>query len=236
MPQRAGAPARRRGRRGRLAIDIEVGADAHALVTSAGATRFYRSAGETASQTVRARLADGARLEWLPLETIAYSGCKVESRASFDLAPTAEAIGWDVLALGLPASNQGYERGRYVQHLSLPGRWIERGVIDAADRRLLDSPLGWAGQRVLGTLVDRRAAAASSAALTERAARRRPREHRRHPLDRHAGATAAHDGIVVLRVLGPRVEPVMQLLTRVWARWRLEAWGLPACVPRVWRT
>ncbi|MEO7152009.1 MAG: urease accessory protein UreD, partial [Burkholderiaceae bacterium] len=136
----------------RLAIDIDVGADAHALVTSAGATRFYRSAGETATQTVRARVGDGARLEWRPLETIGYSGCDVESSASFELAPTAQAIGWGVLALGLPASNQGYERGRDVQHLTLPGHWIERGVIDAADRRLLDSPLGWPGQRVLGTL------------------------------------------------------------------------------------
>ena len=218
-----------------LAIDIDVGAGAHALVTSAGATRFYRSAGEPATQTVRARVADGARLEWLPLETIAYSGCEVENRATFDLAPTAQAIGWDVLALGLPASDAGFERGRYLQHLELPGRWIERGVIAAADRRLLDSPLGWAGQRVLGTLwiAD---GTRFDAALTERLLDATHEAAATHPLERFAGASAAHEGIVVLRMLGPRVEPVMQLLAAVWTRWREIAWGVPACVPRVWRT
>ena len=218
-----------------LSITIDVGAVAHALVTSAGATRFYRSAGEPATQTVRARVADGARLEWLPLETIAYSGCEVENRASFELAPTAQAIGWDVIALGLPASDAGFERGRYVQHLELPGRWIERAVIAAADRRLLDSPLGWAGHRVLGTLWIAHGTAFETA-LAERLLDSARETSASHPLDRYAGATSAHAGIVVLRVLGPRVEPVMQLLVGVWANWREIAWGLPACVPRVWRT
>lgn len=218
-----------------LRIEIEVGADAHALVTSAGATRYYRSAGEAASQTVHARVADGGRLEWLPLETIAYSGCIAENRSSFELAPTAQAIGWDVLALGLPASNAAFERGTFTQHLELPGRWIERGVIAATDQRLLDSPLGWAGRRVLGTLWIA-TGTAFDAALREALLDSARAACAAHPLDPSAGASATHDGIVVLRVLGPRVEPVMQLLTRVWAQWRELAWGLPACVPRVWRT
>jgi len=41
---------------------------------------------------------------------------------------------------------------------------------------------------------------------------------------------------VVLRALAPRVEPAMQLLAAVWARWRDATWQLPACTPRVWRT
>ena len=219
-----------------LEVDIEVGEGAHALVTSAGATRFYRSLGETASQTVRARVADGARLEWLPLETLAYSGCIAENRTRFELAPLAQAIGWDVLALGLPASNAAFERGRFVQHLELPGRWIERGVIDAAaDQRLLDSPLGWAGQRVLGTLWIA-GGSRFDAALVEDLLEAARATCAAHPLDRFSGASAAHEGIVVLRLLGPRVEPVMQLMTQVWSRWRERAWGLSACVPRVWRT
>ncbi len=218
-----------------LHIEATLDAGVHALITTPGATRFYRSAGEPALQSLTARVGESARLEWLPLETLAYSGCEVENRATFELAPAAQAIGWDVLALGLPASDAAFERGRYVQHLTLPGRWIERAVIAASDRRLLDSPLGWAGQRVLGTLwiahgtrfepalVERLLDAAHDAAAA-------------HPLERLAGASATHDGIVVLRVLGPRVEPVMQLLVRVWTLWRETAWGLPACVPRVWRT
>ena len=218
-----------------LHVDVELASGTHALITTAGATRFYRSSGAPALQDVQARVASGARLEWLPLETIAYSGCLAENRMCFDLAPGAEMMGWDLLALGLPASDQGFERGSFTQRIELPGHWLERGVVAAADRRLLDSPLGWAGRRVMATLWF---GAGSPLAGARRewfldAARELAQGH---ALSRSAGATAPHDAVVVLRVLAPRVEPAMQLLTQVWARWRDLAWALAACVPRVWRT
>ena len=57
-----------------LSVDAHLDEGYHALITTAGATRFYRSAGATAVQHVRTRVAPGARLEWLPLETLAYGG------------------------------------------------------------------------------------------------------------------------------------------------------------------
>ncbi|MEO7850759.1 MAG: urease accessory protein UreD, partial [Rubrivivax sp.] len=92
-----------------LTLQATLEADTHALITTPGATRFYRSDGETAEQHVQAHVEAGARLEWLPLETIAYSGCQAANRMRFELAPGAEMIGWDVLALGLPASGQGFD-------------------------------------------------------------------------------------------------------------------------------
>ena len=218
-----------------LDIAVNLARDAHALITTPGATRFYRSTGAAATQSLHATLEAGARLEWLPLETLAYSGCIGENRMRFELAPGAEMMGWDLLALGLPASDLAFVRGRFTQCIELPGRWLERGVVDAGDTRLLDSPLGWAGHRVMGTLWF----AAGSAVP---AARRDALLGAAHvaiegdALRASAGATALHDGIVVLRVLAPRVEPLMGLLTRVWQAWRELAWQLPACAPRVWRT
>ena len=218
-----------------LEISITVAPGAHALITTPGATRFYRSAGAAAVQQLHATLEADARLEWLPLETIAYSGCIAENRMRFELGPGAEMIGWDLLALGLPASGQPFERGRFTQSVELPGRWLERGVIDSSDQRLLDSPLGWAGQRVLATLWF----AAGSALPASR--RDALLDAARDAADgdalrSSAGATAVHDGAVVLRVLAPCVEPAMALLTRAWAAWRQIAWQLAACTPRVWRT
>jgi urease accessory protein len=218
-----------------LEVEIDVGADAHALVTTAGATRFYRSLGDAAVQSVTARLGAGARLEWLPLETIAYSGCAAENRFRLELAAGAEAMAWDVLALGLPASEQPFARGSYLQSMEVAGRWLERGVIDPADRRLLDSPLGLAGQPAIGTLcfasgapladARRDALLASARAATGDDA-----------LRRSAGVTAPQTDVVVVRVLGPSVEPVIGLLTKVWCAWRRAAWALDATPPRVWRT
>jgi len=218
-----------------LGIDIELAGQSHALITTPGATRFYRSAGELARQSVSARVGAEARLEWLPLETICHPRSLAENRLRFELEAGAEMIGWDLLALGLPASGEAFDAGCFTQAIELPGVWLERGVIDGGDTLLLDSPLGWAGQRVLATLwfaggsalaADRRDALLDAARALSAG----------HALARSAGATAPHERLVVLRVLAARVEPAMQLLGAVWARWRAAAWGLDACVPRVWRT
>ena len=218
-----------------LAIAVTLASDAHALITTPGATRFYRSTGAVAEQSLSVDAAAGSRLEWLPLETIAYSGCEAENRMRFVLAPGAEMMGWDVTALGLPASAQPFVVGRFTQTIELPGSWLERGSVRAADARLLDSALGWSGERVLATLWF---AAGSALAEPRRAALLEAARAMAEPdpLRATAGATSPHETVVVLRVLAGRVEPAMQLLKRVWQAWRPLAWQLPATPPRVWST
>jgi len=218
-----------------LLLEADLSEGAHALLTTPGATRFYRSGGEPALQSVDARVAAGARLEWLPLETIVHSGALAENRLRFMLAPGAEMIGWDVLALGLPAAGERFAAGRFTQHVELPGVWLERARLDASDRRLFDSPLGWNGHTVLASMWF---AAGSPLAEARRNALLGAARHTAaiHSLAASAGASATHAEVVVLRVLAPRVEPAMALLVQVWAEWRAIAWSLAACPPRVWRT
>jgi urease accessory protein len=218
-----------------LDIDIEAADGSHGLITTPGASRFYRSEGELALQRTRIRLAKGARLEWLPLEAICYSGCQAENRLSIEAEPGAEMIGWDVTALGLPNANQPFERGTYLQHIEVPGVWLERGRIDAADHRLLQSPLGFGGHRCIASLFF------VSGSPATRARREALLAHARALLEAHglsdsAGATSPHPEIVVLRVLAPVVEPAMQLLREVWQAWRAELWELPPATPRIWST
>ena len=218
-----------------LLLDAQLDAGAHALITTPGATRFYRSESQTAVQTVRLRLEPGARLEWLPMETIAYPGCEASSSLVAHLRPGAQAIGWDVLALGLPAAGQAFDHGRYVQHIEVPGVWLERGAIDGADALLLRSPLGFHGHAVLATLwfVAGDAVPEPQRDALLEAARDLITSH---TLARTAGATAPQSRVVVLRALARGVEPAMQLLAQVRAAWRAIAWDLPAQPPRIWRT
>lgn len=217
-----------------LDIAVTVGEGAHALITTPGATRFYRSpSGALATQRLNAALADGARLEWLPLEAIAYPGCDALNEARFTLAPGAELLAWDITALGLPGAAQPFLSGRFQQHLEIPGVWLERGLLDAPDALLMDGSLGLAGRRCLGTLVF----AAGSAIARDR--RERALESVRaliedDPLRLTAGATAAQDGVLVVRALGPVVEPVSLLMRRCWAAWRETLWGLDGTAPRLW--
>ena len=218
-----------------LAIKIEVQADAHGLVTTPGATRFYKSATEPAVQSVHARLAPDARLEWLPLEALAYNQCRAENKAVFELAPGAELMGWDITALGLPEAGQPFVEGTFAQHIEVPGVWREQGRIDATDLRLMDGPLGLAGQRCMATLFF------VAGQPIERQRREQALEMVRSLIDGHAlrasaGATSPHPQVLVLRVLAPLVEPALDLLKQARAAWRQQLWALEAVPPRVWAT
>ena len=218
-----------------LSVDMALASGAHALVTTPGATRFSRSAGARAAQAIHAKVADGARLEWLPLETLGPSGARADNRMRFELAPGAEMFGWDCVALGLPAADAPFVAGDYRHDFAVGPRWLERGRTSASDLALLDGPCGWAGHRALGTLWF-----AAGTALTD-ARRDALLDCARaivgaHALAPTAGATAPQPDVVTLRVLAPRVEPLAALLTQVWRAWRVLAWGRQACVPRVWRT
>jgi urease accessory protein len=216
-----------------LDMHVSVGAGAHGLVTTPGATRFYRSEAGLATQQVHARVESGARLEWLPLEAIAYNQCDALNRAVFDLAPGAEMMTWDITALGLPAADLPFAHGTFRQHLEIPGVWLERGTLDASDHRLMNSPLGLAGQRCMATLVF----AAGSAIAAERSDRALACARElleASELRLTAGATSPHQQVIVLRVLAPVTEPAMQLLRQVWAAWRHEMWRMSGTVPRLW--
>ena len=216
-----------------LDITATVGPGAHGLVTTPGATRFYRSTGERALQRTHLTLAEGARLEWLPLEALCYNACNAENHLTLNLAPGAECMGWDVTALGLPHAGQPFETGRFVQHIEAPGRWLERGVIDAADHRLLESPLGLAGHRCMASLFF------VTGRPLDRARRDTALDAARAVMDAHAlkasaGATSPNGQVLVVRALAPQVEPAMQLLQQVRAAWRAALWQLCAEPPRIW--
>ncbi|MFN3570531.1 MAG: urease accessory protein UreD [Polaromonas sp.] len=216
-----------------LDIAVTAATGSHGLITTPGATRFYKSLRETALQRTRIRLEAGARAEWLPMEALCYSGCLAENHLSLDLAPGAELMGWDVTALGLPSAGQPFSEGSFCQHIELPGVWLERARIRAGDRLLLDSPIGLAGQRCVATLFF------ASGSKLERKRRELALDVAREVIGAHAlvntaGATSPDAQVIVVRVLAPLVEPAMGLLKQVWKSWRRHFWDQAAPSPRIW--
>ena len=234
-----------------LDIAVHVQSGAHALISSPGATRFYRSAGAPATQQVHIQVDAGARLEWLPLEAIAYSGCQARNHMTLNLAPGAELLAWDVTALGLPATGLAFDGsqqhgaaakgqpahdqppGLLHQRIHWPGHWLEEGHLQASDQRLLNSPLGLAGHRCMGTLL----LACGTAMSVQR------RDHlldalrtalAGHALARTTGITCPNPHVLVVRTLCPLVEPAMDLFKHLWVTLRSQAWQLPSTAPRIW--
>ena len=218
-----------------LSLNVNARTDSHGLITTPGATRFYKSLGDQALQHTKIKLDDGARLEWLPLESICHDGCLAENRLSMELAPSAEMMGWDVTALGLPHANQPFAHGSFCQHIELPGVWLEQGRMDANDKRLLDGPVGLAGHRCLASMFF--VAGSALARGRRQAALDVAREViESHALHTTAGVTSPNAQVVVVRALAPVVEPAMDLLRKIRGVWRNHFWNLSGANPRVWNT
>jgi urease accessory protein len=178
-------------------------------------------------------VAANATLEWLPLEALAYNRCQAKNQAVFHLASGSRLIAWDVTALGLPHADLPFVEGQFQQHLEIAGTWLERGLIDASDHRLLHSPLGLNGHTCLSTLVFARGDAMDDA-LREQVLALARQLCEVHPLCLQSGVSSPDERVVVVRVLSAQVESAMALLRSIWLQWRLHCWQLPAVMPRIW--
>lgn len=214
----------------RLEIDVDVASQANALVTTPGATQWYRSDGPHARQDVTLAVAPGACLEWLPQQGIVFDGARVETSIAIACASGATCIGWDVVALGRRAAGERFMRGALRQDLTLScdGRtvWRERARLDGGDG-LIGSAVGWNGHHVSGVFW------AWGATLQEAELDRCREATIAH---RHAGVTALHDGLLVARALSDSGERVRELFQRLWAIVRPAMTGRIATLPRIWAT
>ena len=214
----------------RLYMDIGVEADAHALVTTPGAAKWYRSGGERASQYVTLKVARGACLEWLPQESIVFDGADMDTRTTIACESGALCIGWDIVVLGRRASGERYTRGSLAQDLALScdGRvvWRERARLAGGDA-LLTSQVGWNGHHVAGVFW------MWGAALPEAdLARCRDATMAR----REAGVSVLCEGLLVARALSDSAERVRELFHELWTIVRPALTGRRATMPRIWAT
>lgn len=215
-----------------LAYRFGLRADARALITTPGATKLYRSARLPSSLEHDIVAVGGGTFEWLPQETIAFSGVLAKSRTRVRLDATSQFIGWDITCLG--HDDAGLARGRLVQswELSRDGRplWSERAELEGGSAAL-SAPWGLAGRSVVGTLIATGAGAAeveATRALLPGAA------DPDHELD---WLSVSRIGEVLLcRYLGYSAEAAKRHFGAAWALLRPMLFGRDARPPRVWAT
>ena len=212
-----------------LLVEATVGPGAHALLTTPGAGKWYRTSGAWASQRVRLDLAAGARLEWLPQETILFDGARARIAWHASLAPDARLIAWDLYCLGRTASGEGFARGEcaLASRLERAGRpqWIERGHVAPASA-VAASPVGLGRRPVFGTMVV--AAPEIADEWVARAREGAPREGE--------GAVTRIPGVLLARYRGDSAEAARDWFTGIWRRLRPAVLGREAVTPRIWRT
>jgi len=214
----------------RLRLEVRVGERAEALITTPGATKFYRSLGATACQETRLHVEPGGMLEWLPQETLVFDGVKAEIETRVDLAPGARFLGCEITGLGLPASGRPFQRGQCQTRWQIwrdgAPLWIDRATLRGGDERL-EANWGLARHSVSGSLVFTGAGASGLAAARACLAE--------HPLEGRAAATLLGE-VLVCRALAHSTRRVLDLFSAVRNRLRCEVLGAPASSPRIWAT
>ena len=122
----------------RFSMAIEAGAGSAVTLTTAAAEKIYRSQGPAAAIDVSLRAAAGARLAWLPQETILFDRARLARRIDIDLHAEASLLLAEIVVFGRTAMDETMAEGGYCD------RWRVRraGRLVFAEALRLDGDIG----------------------------------------------------------------------------------------------
>jgi urease accessory protein len=210
-----------------LTINADIQKDASALLTTPGATKFYRSQGETAHQKQNLRIAELGSLEWLPQENIYFPGAQAKMSTQINLSASAYFIGWETHCLGLPANNEAFATGHLDIDFALfkDDRPLVMERMNITQDRL-NAPTGLRGNSVMATFI----ASPADGQILEAVREMLP--HEGSPM---IAATLLEDCLLV-RYLGDSTAECRRLYTAIWTKLRPLILKRTACPPRIWAT
>tara|TARA_R110001583_G_scaffold102853_7_gene249551 strand:+ start:1759 stop:2706 length:948 start_codon:yes stop_codon:yes gene_type:complete len=227
-----------------LRINIQVNEQAHSLVTTPGANRFYRARedltiGDSKQvQHCEIFLAEQAKCENFPLETIVYEGADGVNTVDVNLKNDSAYLGWDITCLGLPRSNQFFKNGRYTQ---LNRVYCEDTLIYhdriaiKPDNQIHQHMAGLNNHNVFATFM----AYAPEGLITEAQHKVLIGQLRDYIIEENAEQKISISKIrqlLVIRYLGQHAEECKALFIQLWQKIRPLYLNKEANIPRIWHT
>lgn len=231
----------------RLSLSFHLYPNAQALITTAAAAKIYRSNGLEAKQTIAIEVASGAKLEWLPQESIVFNGAHYRQNLRINLALNSSILLWEITRFGRSARGEKFLSGEWRSHTEIWQEhrplWIDRQWLKGGEE-MLNSPyylagqpvtatLAWVGQPVTAELVEK-VRALWEAQLTNSHSNRQdlcPILEKITPPS--VGVTRLTNGLLC-RYRGSSTVAARNWFVEVWHLLRLSFWERPACLPRVW--
>ena len=208
-----------------LDVAITVAENAHALITTPGATKVYLSNSGVA--TIKNHLKVSGALEWFPQETILFDGSRASGKTMLHFGAQARCFAWEIVCLGRPAGNFHYQSGLASLVLSVENKdglkfYDALRLDDSVSFRT--SPWGLNRKTVIGTMI---AYPVNEPMLAQVQAL----------LDAVPDVEAtALDDLLVVRGLGHHGWELRQAFCQVWSMLRPILMQRPACIPRIWNT
>ena len=215
-----------------LSICLTLEQGAHSVITTPGATRWYKAKeGSTVRVTIVLRA--GAVLEWLPNENIYFASAFARTNLRIELAEGAIACGWDINMLGRIASGESWDSGvlraaiEFVRDDGSP-IWNERTLLQAGSG-LVHARQGLSSYPIFGTLWC--VGARDQRNIAETLAAELP-----FTPELRAGISLLPDDVLLVRVVGRQIEPVKSMMIGCWSRIRPTLVGRNAQALRLWST
>jgi urease accessory protein len=227
-----------------LQISIDVQQNAHTLVTTPGANRFYRARTDLSigdpkqTQITQINLEASAKCEHFPLETLVYNQANGVNNVEVRLQDSSAYCGWDMTCLGLPSSNQQFTAGRFTQLNTLYRDDIliyHDKVIIEPESNIQHHAAGLAGNTVFGTFL----AYAPKSQVSD-AQRTQLIEQLRAVIEQHHASSLVSitdiRQLLVMRYLGQQAHQCKSLFIELWKLvrpWYMKKQGVQ---PRIWFT
>ncbi|PPS41430.1 urease accessory protein UreD [Chroococcidiopsis sp. TS-821] len=213
----------------KLSLNLHLQPQAHTLITTAAASKIYRSNGWEARQNIQVTVDSHACLEWFPQETIVFNGAIYRQDLRIELAPGATWVGWEITRFGRSARGEKFLQGNWRSHTEVWQQqrplWIDRQRL-RPDAEVINSPHALAGKPIIGSFVWIGQSVPPDVVEKVRML---------STLDQgEAGVTRLTTGLLC-RYRGDSTTEVRQWFTEIWHLLRLSFLGKPGYQSRVWQ-
>lgn len=215
-----------------LQLHVQIEPDAHALLTTPGAGKWYKANGREAAQHLQFKLGERATLEWLPQETILFDAAQVRMSTRVELAVDAKFAGWEIVCLGRRAAGEKFAQGHFHQRVEIwrgdDMLWNEKANV-AANARALTSAAGLCGRTISAVFLV--AAGAVPVNIIEACREIEPRDK-----DSNAFGVTALPEIFAARFVGDSAEQAREYFENLWRVLRPWYATVEMQRPRIWAT